>query len=549
MGNAITVHAELSELHKVMDFITQQLDTHKCKSEDKTKALLISEETFVKLVTAAKTSSSPIKVTVSKNLLGIKIKIKGKGEKLENPALEKELELGLENVEMDESMETMIRNQILKANTKSISQSYKYNTNTVFITVGKVTQKTMLYMLGALLAGLALGIALRFLTPETFYMRVNQYALSPIKTVFLNALGMIVGPVIFFSIASSIGSFTNPSELGKIGARIAAFYTFTTIVSILLGLGITAIIQPGQFGEFAALASGKTVETTEEFSILNTLIGIVPSNIIKAFADSNSLQIIFLAILFGMATTLMGQHSQQFSDFLQCANELFMKIAGIITYGLPLMICASIASLVLSLELNTVKTIMSMLGCIFILYVVMMTVYNLLVLIMTKRNPLVFMKNAIPAWFNALALSSSNASMAYTMEVCDKKLGISPRIYSFSIPLGATINMDGLSMTLTVVTLFFAKVFGIPLSMVDIVSLVFTVTILSMGAPGVPGVAIFCFSILSKQFGIPAEALAIFIGITSILDPINTANNVFGDITGTYVVAARNGLLKKPGEE
>lgn len=139
--------------------------------------------------------------------------------------------------------------------------------------------------------------------------------------------------------------------------------------------------------------------------------------------------------------------------------------------------------------------------------------------------------------------------MAHTMEVCDKKLRISPKLYSFSIPLGATINMDGLSVMLSLTTLFFANAFGITLSPADILSLIFTIVVLSVGTPGIPGTGLICLSVLIKQCGIPIKALSIFVGVYSLLDPINTANNVFGDVTGTYIVAKRSKLIQEQSEK
>lgn len=471
--------------------------------------------------------------------------MKGKGEKIGNPEIGKELELGLEDAEIDEAMEVMIRNRIIKANTKFIAQSYKYDTNSITISVGKVTQKTMLLMIMAFVIGGILGLILRLTTTETVYMEVNEHVLMTVKTIFLNLLKMIVGPVVFFSIASSVGSFSNPGEMGKIGVKIMTFYFFTTIFAIFIGFGFFKVLQPGNFGELSAMASGQITEATGEVNFLETIVGMIPSNMVQSFLNSDTMQIILLAILFGIATTLLGQYSQKVNDFLQCANELFLKIAGIITSALPIMICASVASLVITTNLDTMRTITSLLICIFLTYIGMLLIYNMLVLILTKRSPILFSKYAFEAWVNTFALSSSNASMAYTMDVCDKKLGISPKVYSVSIPLGATINMDALCSTLTITTLFFAKVFGIALSPAEIGTLIFTIVVLSMGAPGVPGMSVLCLSVLMNQFGIPVEALAIYVGICSFIDPFNSANNVFGDITGTYIIASRNGLLKK----
>ena len=225
-------------------------------------------------------------------------------------------------------------------------------------------------------------------------------------------------------------------------------------------------------------------------------------------------------------------------------NELFLTVATTITKCLPIAVFAFIGSMVLTLDVQVLKTLVSLFVCILLGMIFMLIFYLLAVLIVTRSNPIDFFQKAIPAWLNAFALSSSNASMAFTMNTCDKKLRISPKLYSFSIPLGATINMDGFVIILTIAFLFLSKVFGITLSTGEIVALIVTIILLSFGAPGMPGVSTICMSVLLLQFNVPMEALALFIGIDAITDPLGTANNVFGDIVGSYCVAKRNGMMQ-----
>ena len=187
-----------------------------------------------------------------------------------------------------------------------------------------------------------------------------------------------------------------------------------------------------------------------------------------------------------------------------------------------------------------IKTLLSVIACVLVGMLLMMLFYFAVVLIFTKSNPANFAKKVMPAWLNAFAMSSSYASM----NTCDKKLGISPKLYSFSIPLGATINKVGAVILLTISFLFQAKVFGIELSGGDIGTLILTIVLLSLGAPGMPGAATICMSVLLMQFHIPMEALTLFIGIDAITDPFCTANNVLGAIVGTYCIGKRNGMMR-----
>ena len=258
----------------------------------------------------------------------------------------------------------------------------------------------------------------------------------------------------------------------------------------------------------------------------------------------NTLQIIVIAVLIGLGAGKLGEKTDRVSNFLNNANELFLKVTGLITKFIPIMIFASITSLTISIDLEGLTTIIGFLIVVILAMMAMFVVYNIIVMISAKTSPIKYTKAAFSAWLNAFALVSSNGAISHTMDVCHKKLKISPKIYSFSIPLGATLNMDGSSIGFILYVLFFAKVFGITLGPGQLAMLVFMVIILSMGTPGVPGAAVISMSTLFAQFGIPIEALAIYIGLNAIIEPIATANNVFGDITGTYVVAKRYNLVR-----
>ena len=538
-----SIYADLSELPKSISFITESLNKCSCKPAEITRSTLLIEELLVSLIKKAEPKQK-ISLIVIKWLGTTKIYLHSKGDEFSASEFSDD-QTDLREAYLHPDAEDLIRGMIIKAFHDKLSFSYHNEKNCIRVIVGESSQKNLFYALCALGAAIIASIPMRlFLSPE-ITSNINEFLFDPIKTMFLNALKMIMGPLIFFSIASSISTFSDLRKLGRIGAKVMSFYIFTTTIAISLGFLLYYTFSPGQFGEFSSLALSETLQAPDSVNFKDTILGIIPSNLIQPFATANTLQIIFLSVLTGIAAGTLNSKSEAVSNFLAQANTLFMKVASIITHFLPFMVFASIVSMVLTMQFETAKTLLSLVATILVADICMMAAYILLVKVFTKTGPIRFMRSVFSTWLNALALASSSAAMPHTMEVCNKKLRISPRLYSFSIPLGATINMDGLSLMLSLTTLFFANAFGITITPADLLSLIITIIILSIGTPGIPGAGILCLTILFKQYGIPIEALSIFIGVYSLLDPINSANNVFGDVTGSYVVAKRNGLMQQ----
>ncbi len=537
------VQSNTENLTQAMTYIDEKLNECKLNKKDKAKALLLTEEYLVEFFkNVPKEDNIIIKI---KKLLGkTTITIMGKSS-VAIDTLNPEAQIQYDAYESAPNAEAAIRGMILNANRDILRQSYRNKTNKVVITAGVSGQKNLINVLFSMLCALVLCTIMRLSLPETITGAINTYLFMTIKTIFLNALKTVVAPLIFFSIAASVSSITDLSEFGKIGAKVMAFYATTTMVATIVALTAYNIINPGSFNELSYMIKGaEAAENHQMVSILDTLIDIVPSNFFGAFVNSSTLQLIFLGILIGGVVPVMGEKTEKIATFLSTANELFLTVATTITKCLPIAVFAFIGSMVLTLDVQVLKTLVSLFVCILLGMIFMLIFYLLAVLIVTRSNPIDFFQKAIPAWLNAFALSSSNAAMAFTMNTCDKKLRISPKLYSFSIPLGATINMDGFVIVLTIAFLFLSKVFGITLSTGEIVALIVTIILLSFGAPGMPGVSTICMSVLLLQFNVPMEALALFIGIDAITDPLNTANNVFGDIVGSYCVAKRNGMMQ-----
>ena len=541
---ATAIRARAEELSGAITFIEQSLIACKTSSKDKIKALLLAEEFLVEVFKHTSADES-IAIKVRKFFGQTSVIMTAKGREAVT-VVPVDAHTDFESYDSAPNAEAAIRSMIINANSDVLRQSYRNGTNKVVITAGVSSQRNLMYVLSSMLLAVVIGVLMRLMLSESVCNAVNNYVFMSVKTIFLNALKTVIAPLIFFSIAASVSSISDLSEFGRTGAKVMGFYATTTLAATIVALLSYRLINPGSFGELVYMIKGSgAAEGQGMVSILDTLIGIIPDNFFGAFVNSSTLQLIFLGILVGGVVPLMGEGTEKVASFLSTANELFLKIATAITKLLPIAVFAFIGSMVLTLDVQVLKTLLSLFICIFAGMLLMMVFYLMVVMVMTKSNPITFAKEVMPAWLNALALSSSNASMPFTMDTCEKKLGISPKLFSFSIPLGATINMDGFVIVLTIAFLFLAKVFGVELHGGDIGTLILTIILLSFGAPGMPGVTTICMSVLLLQFHIPMEALTVFIGIDALTDPLNTANNVLGDIVGTYCIGKRNGLMKE----
>lgn len=544
----ISLSSSNENIPVAVDFVEKNLKELKVPKKDITRAMLLTEETVAEMITSC-TDISDISISLKKRGRNSSIIIRAKGSEFhfENSFPEFGENLGLDT--MDEDSKYAISKLILKSYENRFSTKYRNGVNTITISSGKAEQSNLKKCGIAIVLAIVCGLLFRYLAPEDVNNFLSTKILGTITTVFMNALKMVTGPLIFFSLAACIGSFTDMKLLGRIGGKVMGFYLFTTCIAITIGIALFNCFSSVKSGDLLPLISDSTVVEKEGISLVDSLINIVPDNFFGAFVNSNTLQILFLAILVGIAATKLGNSSLKVADFFDGANELFMKIATLITKGLPLIVFSSICSLILSVDVENIEVLGRIILTLTSGYLIILTFYTLSVSIMTRTNPFKYIKKVFPAWLNAFSLSSSNAAMPTTMHVCDQNLKISKKVFSFSIPLGATINMDGTSIAQTFVTLTLAVGFGINFTASEYVALIISVILLSMSAPGIPGAGIAMLSILASQFSIPAEGVALASSILILLDPISTSCNVCGDIAGTYIVASREGLINNDKEK
>lgn len=386
----------------------------------------------------------------------------------------------------------------------------------------------------ALVLGLIVGLALNYV-PDNVFSIIDTYILSPVGQVFLNLITMLVVPIVFISIALGTASLKDPVQLGRIGTKTITFYITTTVIALLIGLALAYIIQPGQAGIFNTEAASYEPEAAPP--IMDTLLNIIPSNPVEALANAEMLQIIAVALFLGIALARLGDKTAGIQKLLEQGNDVMMFLVNIVMYTAPFGAFALIASALGDAGIDGLQSMgMYMITVIGALILHAAITYTIAIAWLGKTNPLTFFKNFFPAITVAFSLSSSSGALPISMKTAQEKLGVSKPVSSFVQPLGATINMDGTAIMQAVATIFIAQVYGVELGVSQLVMVVITATLASIGTAGVPGVGLIMLSLVLQQVGLPIEGIALILGVDRLLDMLRTALNITGDAVCAYVV-------------
>ncbi len=380
--------------------------------------------------------------------------------------------------------------------------------------------------------------------------------IKPIGTIFINLLNMIAIPLVLASLIVGVASLGNLKKLARIGGKTISLYLLTTAIAISIGLILGNLIQPGKQLNTQTRAElvtayqtevEKKVQTDIEFNLIDQVVNLVPKNVFKAMADAQMLQIVFFALMVGLALTMLSQSKSEpvikffdgFSDAMIKLVDLIMKIAP---YGVFALISATIAEFGFEILKTLFWYIITVLAGLLIHTVF---VYGGLVKFFGKMDPKIFFKGIRRAQIVAFTTSSSAATLPVNMECCEENLGISKSITSFTLPLGATINMDGTALYQGVAAIFISQVFGMNLTLGDQLVIIFTAVLASIGTAPVPGVGIIMLLIILKSVHIPEIGIALILGVDRILDMCRTVTNISGDAAISIVVAKSENQIQK----
>lgn len=385
--------------------------------------------------------------------------------------------------------------------------------------------------------GIILGLLLRNLFPDSLFIKdyITEGLLHVLGAIFISSLKMLVVPLVFVSLVCGTCSLSDPSKLGRLGGKTISFYLFTTAIALTISIVAAILVHPGN----ASLVSSTMEYTVKEApSLSEVIINIVPDNPIQAMTQGNMLQIILFAVIFGFAISHIGERGERVARFFNDLNEVIMRVVTLVMQLAPYGVFALMAKLSLTLGMETFGSVVKyFLLVVVVLLIQGLVVYPILLKVFSGLNPLMFLRKMRDVQLFAFSTASSNATLPVTIEASEHRMGVDNKIASFTLPLGATINMDGTAIMQGVATVFIAQVFGIELSLTDYAMVVVTATLASIGTAGVPGVGLIMLAMVLNQVGLPVEGIALIIGVDRLLDMIRTAVNVTGDTVATVIIA------------
>lgn len=400
----------------------------------------------------------------------------------------------------------------------------------------------------ALLAGVVFGVALCYLVPDGSFKNdiLVEGVLYVVGQGFIRLMKMLVVPLVFCSIVCGSMSIGDTKKLGTVGVRSLIFYLCTTACAVTVALLVGNLLNPGVGLDLSVLQSTTQVESMQATSLTETLLNIIPDNPIGALAKGEMLQIILFALIVGVILAKLGERAETvgsfFSQFNDVMMEMTMMVMSLAPVGVFCLISRTFATIGFSAFLPLAKY---MVAVFLALGIQCFVVYLSMLKLFTGLNPIKFIKNFFPVMAFAFSTATSNATIPLSIDTLAKKMGVSKRISSFTIPLGATINMDGTSIMQGVAVVFAAQAFGIHLDMMDYITVIGTATLASVGTAGVPSVGLVTLTMVFNSVGLPVEAIGLIMGIDRILDMTRTAVNITGDAVCTTIVAHQNKALDK----
>jgi Na+/H+-dicarboxylate symporter len=353
--------------------------------------------------------------------------------------------------------------------------------------------------------------------------------------MFVSALTMLVVPLVFFSLVTGVLGIGDIKALGKIGGKSFVLYLLTTAIAIAVAISIAASIG---IGEGVNMSSDISFTAKEAPALSTVLINIVPTNIVNAMALGKMLQIIFFSILVGISILMVGKKAKPVVEMIEISNEIMMKMVNIVMAVAPYAVFALLGKAIADLGLSLVMDLAAyVVVLIFVLLTHLFVSLMIILKVFSRMNLSMFLKKMREVQIFAFSTSSSNATIPVTLRTVIDKLGVKNSVASFTVPFGATINMDGTAIMQGVATVFIANAYGVDLGITGYLTVILMSVLASIGTAGVPGVGLIMLSMVFAQVGLPMEGIGLILGVDRLLDMVRTAVNVSGDAVVTVVVA------------
>lgn len=399
-----------------------------------------------------------------------------------------------------------------------------------------LSNKILIGLVLGVVAGLAVG-------PEGLGF-VKKWV-APFGTLFINMIKMVIVPLVLASLIVGASSLGDVRKLGRIGGKTVSFYLVTTAAAVVIGIFMSLVLNPGSGLQLPANAvyKGKAAPP-----LMDVLVNMVPTNVFQAMLNADMLQIIVFALFVGIGITLVGQRAKPVESFFDGLAEITYKIVGVIMAFAPIGVFALILPVVAANGPKVLIPLAKVIAAVYIGCLIHMGItYSAILKLLANFSPTRFFKGILPAQMIAFSTCSSAATLPVTMKNTQENLGVSKEVSSFVLPLGATINMDGTAIYQGVSALFVAQIYGIDLSLSQMLVIVLTGTLASIGAAGVPGAGLIMLTLTLQSVGLPLEGIALIAGIDRVLDMARTTLNITGDAVATVFIQKSEDKVEKAG--
>lgn len=409
----------------------------------------------------------------------------------------------------------------------------------------KLSLSTLIFT--ALLLGALFGVGLLYLIPAGHIRDdiIIEGMLYVVGQGFIRLMQMLVVPLVFCSLVCGSMAIGDTKTLGKVGIKTVLFYLFTTAMAVTVALSVASLINPG-LGVKVDNISTSEVSLSESKPLTEILLNIIPKNPIESLATADMLPIIVFALFVGIMLAKLGSKTSTVANFFSQFNDIMMEMTMVVMSVAPIGVFCLIARTFANIGFSAFVPMLKYMGAVILaLAIQCFGVYQILLFLFTRLNPMRFIKKFFPVMSFAFTTATSNATIPLSIDTLHKKIGVSKKISSFTIPLGATVNMDGTSIMQGVAVIFIAQVYGISLTPSDLLTVVATATLASIGTAGVPSVGLVTLAMVLQSVGLPTEGIALIMGIDRILDMLRTAVNITGDAVCTTIVAHQEKALDR----
>lgn len=394
----------------------------------------------------------------------------------------------------------------------------------------------------ALFLGSVVGLFLHFFLREGFVRDsvIVDGVLYFVGQGFIRLLQMLVAPLVFSSIVCGTFAIGDTRTLGKVGVKIFLFYLATTVIAISTALGVANLFNPG-VGITLSQEEGVSINLSEDTNVVSTLLNMIPRNPFEALAEGNMMQIIFYAVFLGLVLAKIASRVPVVVSFFEQFNETVLELTNFVMFFAPFGVFALICRTFTSIGFSAFLPMLKYMFCVVLALIVQcFVVYPSMLSFFTRLNPLRFFKKFFPVMTFAFTTSVSAAVVPFNIETMVKKIGVSRKLTSFTIPLGATINMDGTAIMQGVAVVFISQIYDMPLTLANLLTVIFMTTVASIGTAGLPSIGLITLTMILISVGLPTEGIALIMGVDRILDMLRTAVNVTGDAVCTLIVAKQN---------